>query len=107
MLSSLVFYMIVYGIQRLLELCDTIEEIETGRKRLETETAEEEMQSEPTKDGLRRRESTRDIQMSATRIDPTASIQIDPQDAYEVDNDVYKYEIVTYHRNFDLRRNSE
>lgn len=99
--------MIVYGIQRLLELCDTIEEIETDRKRLETETAEIEMRSEPAKDGVRSREPTREIQVSATGIDPTASIQIDPEDAYEVDNDVCKYEIVTYHRTFNLSRNSE
>ena len=107
LLSSLVFYMIVYGIQRLLELCDTIEEIKTGSKRLETETSDLEMQSELNKDVVRRRESTRDIQMSVTGIEPTASIKIDLQDAYEVENVVYKYEIVTYHRNFDLTRNSE
>lgn len=101
MLSVLVFYMILYGIQRLLELSDTIEQIENERKRKIRQAAQEvELKPQPqeVKEPVVEQDPSKELQSSEATNDPTASIRIDPEDVYEVDNDLDKYEIVTYHR---------
>ena len=88
----------MYGIQRLLELCDVIELIETDRKKAARKAMEVEV-----KGGLGKEESTdkkvnKQVLDSMNVNDPMESIRVDPEDVYEVDNDLDKFEIVTYHR---------
>lgn len=82
--------------QRLLELCDAVEHIENERKRLEGMNPEVEMKPESNKSSTGEKEPAADLK--TTLVDPMASIQIDPEDVYEVDNGKDKYQVVTYHR---------
>lgn len=98
LLSSVVFYMIMYGIQRLLELCDVIELIETDRKKAARKAVEVEVNGGLGKEEATDKKVNQQVVDSMNVNDPMESIRVDPEDVYEVDNDLDKFEIVTYHR---------
>lgn len=106
--------MVVYGIDRLLELTDMIELAETERKRsLRDATADTDPKVKTTvcsQSEKSENDDKKDIQKELQPMgssggeqgyDQSASVQADAKDAYEVDNDAATYEVVTYHRSIE------
>lgn len=91
-LSALIFYMIIYGMHRLLQLCDMIELHETIKKRgmAKELRLEEKRQAQPDLDP--NASQAFDSNMSVALTEKTL------ENLYEVDIDADKYQIVTFHR---------
>jgi hypothetical protein len=91
-LSALIFYMIIYGMQRLLQLCDMIELNETIKKRGMSKELrlEEKRQQKPDSDP--NTSQNFDMNISVALTEKTV------ENLYEVDIDVDRYQIVTFHR---------
>lgn len=91
-LSALIFYMIIYGMHRLLQLCDMIELNETIKKRgMAKELRIEEkrqVQIESDANSSQIPENNISLALSEKTL----------ENLYEVDTDVDKYQIVTFHR---------
>ncbi len=91
-LSALIFYMIIYGMHRLLQLCDMIELNETIKKRgMAKELRLEEKkqaQAEPDSNASQMLEANISVALTEKTL----------ENLYEVDIDVDRYQIVTFHR---------
>lgn len=97
LLSALVFYMVIYGMHRLVELCDFIEKMEEDKKVQRSKSVSTEVQIyEIEGETKERKPATEEGASSALNPETT------PQDMYEVDSNSETYQIVTYHRKLQL-----
>ena len=93
LLSVLVFYMVVYGMLRLVDLCDLVEQHEAAkRSALKTPPAEVQIQQACSEQGEGQEPKTEE----ASKTSETLGAK--PEDVYEIDGASEVYQVVTYHR---------
>lgn len=98
LLSALVFYMVIYGMYRLLELCDFIEKMEEEKITHLAKTPPTEVQIVipcSASEVKERKGVTEEATQSG--LDP-----IKTEDIYEIDTSTEKYQVITYHRRLFL-----
>lgn len=100
LLSALTFYMVIYGMYRLIELCEYIEEMETEKKKQLTKQASGEMQQPSTE--LKDQKSVNNDQTETPN-----PVDSKPLENYELDRASERFQVITYHREFLLLRSSE
>ena len=102
LLSALVFYMVIYGMYRLLELCDLIEDMETEKRKQLTKPIPLQPQGQPSgtevDDKSVNGEAKEPAQIS--ELGSAAVLNVEPrvEDIYEVSSTIAKFQVITYHR---------
>lgn len=93
LLSILVFYMVVYGMLRLVDLCDLVEQYEAEkRSALKTPPAEVQIQQACSEQGEGLEQRTEENSKTS------AALSAKPEDLYEIGATSETYQVVTYHR---------
>lgn len=93
LLSALVFYMIIYGMYRLIELCDLIEDMETEKKKKLTKPpAQEAAAPQPPATELKDQKSIAD------GTDAGLNAESKVLDNFEVEGSTERFQVITYHR---------
>ena len=101
LLSSLVFYMLIYGMHRLIELCDIIEAMEEEKKKATPPIPCAEVQVQV---------SCADVQepkaLGTEEGGNQTALTSEPkvEDIYEIEASTEKYQVVTFHRNRNLQK---
>ena len=91
LLSWMVFFMVVYGMYRLIELCDLIEEVETQKKKLLAVPPVVQPDKQPVE--LKDQKSTVEEGTEAA-----LNLEVKEVDIYEVDSATERFQVITYHR---------
>lgn len=98
LLSMLVFYMAIYGIFRLVQLCDYIEEMETDKKKKLSKPASEQVQSQHPQPQDPPVELKDQNSISKDKTEAPINIELKGVDNYEVEAETEKFKVITYHR---------
>lgn len=88
--------MIIYGMYRLIELCDLIEEAETEKRKMLTKQPPGEVQMQPVTVQPDHKSELSD------KTEAVVNSELKVQDVYELDVPSERFQVITYHRTLIL-----